>query len=362
MHFYALTKAEAGFAVLRARRGITLPLLLVLVLLPMAVRWLERGGWPELACPVAWIAYLWMGLLFIFVMLSCAFDLLALGSRAFGRAQRERGLLRFGAGLGLAVAIAVYGWQEARDVRLEEVSIFSDKIPVQLGEIRIVQISDVHLGLMVGEDRLRRIAELAENAGPDLLVCTGDLVDGQIGEPDGLSSLLAAIPTPLGKYAVLGNHEFYAGVGLSLDFLQRAGFTVLRGGAHRIADLLVVAGIDDRAAARIGVTPPVSEEELFRLLPKDVYAVYLKHRPLVPATDGIPFDLQLSGHGHQGQIFPFNFLVRLFFPYPSGLVEPTPGRFLYTSRGSGTWGPPLRVLAPPEVTLFRIRHPAAAGL
>jgi predicted MPP superfamily phosphohydrolase len=188
---------------------------------------------------------------------------------------------------------------------------------------------------------------------PDLIVATGDIVDAEIDHLDGLSQRFASLQPPLGKYAVTGNHEFYAGIKPALDFLGRSGFAVLRGTAVSPRPGLVLAGVDDPVAGG------GDEIALLPLAPRD-FTVLLKHRPLLAAGSLGRFDLQLSGHAHRGQIFPFNLLTGLTFPMQDGLYRLGGESWLYTSRGTGTWGPPMRLFSPPEITLFEIVGTGAA--
>jgi predicted MPP superfamily phosphohydrolase len=247
----------------------------------------------------------------------------------------------------------VYGWFEAWDIRLERVTIATAKLPPSVSRLRIVQISDVHLGLIVGDTRLRKIAALICQAEPDLIVSTGDLVDGHL---DGYAELVGhfnGIHPALGKYAVTGNHEFYAGLDHSLAFLRLAGFEVLRGEARSVQGLLTLVGVDDPVGEFSSGAGIPLEKELLADAGSSRLIVLLKHRPVVDREAG-HFDLQLSGHIHQGQIFPFGLLTKLFYPAPAGLSQLHDNSFLYVSRGTGTWGPPIRFLSPPEVTLFEL--------
>jgi hypothetical protein len=256
----------------------------------------------------------------------------------------------------LVLAIYGYGLFEARDIRLERVEIVSPKIPASPGRIRIVQISDVHLGLIVREGRLRRILAKIEEAHSDILVSTGDLVDGQLNHITKEATLLAGITPPLGKFAVTGNHEFYAGLQNSLDLTSQSGFTMLRQQGIGIGGVSLV-GVDDHVLTGRGTqTGQSRERDILLAQPPNSFTVLLKHRPDIDSGSLGHFDLQLSGHTHKGQIFPFNLLTWLSFPYKAGHLTRLDGGLLYVSRGSGTWGPPIRLLAPPEVTIIDLIH------
>ena len=366
MHIYLLFKVEKAFPALR-RRLFTIPLVAMFTASPVLVRMFEQAGWVKFVLPMTWFSNIWMGLLFLFVFVAIFSQFLwwivtrvhLFSGLMIGAGQRAR--LLFVGPMLFALVLAAYGWQEANNIRLETIDLYSPKISGQLAELRVVQISDVHLGLMVGQSRLAKIIKLVEKARPDILVCTGDIIEGHGKNLGAEAAMLAAVQAPLGKYAVFGNHEFYGGSAHALDFFKAAGLTVLRGEARRIAGIITIAGVDDKRGHGGPGSDGGSEQDLLQQLPPDSYTIFLKHRPVPPAGSGSLVDLQLSGHGHKGQIFPFNFLVRLFLPYPSGLVEVEKDHYLYTSRGSGTWGPPMRVGASPEVTLFRIRPLPVAG-
>jgi len=328
---------------------------------PLMVRLLERQGFESLPLALAHIAYIWMGFLFLLVCACLVLDLSRLTLTLIGVAFRI-GPFAFPAryafyvALALAVPITVYGLFEATDVRVESFTIRTPKIPEKVGCVRIVQISDVHLGLIVREQRLDKILKRVAEAEPDILVSTGDLVDGQINDLSGFGAAFRRINTRYGKFAVTGNHEYYAGLDRSLSLTEEAGFTVLRGEGVEVLEGLTVVGIDDPAGESFGLLKGVPEQALLSSLPRERFTLLLKHRPLVEERSIGLFDLQLSGHAHKGQIFPFTLMVKPLYPVVEGLLRLQGGSFLYVSRGSGTWGPPIRFLAPPEITVIELIH------
>jgi predicted MPP superfamily phosphohydrolase len=212
----------------------------------------------------------------------------------------------------------------------------------------------MHLGLIVRKHRLEKIVEAMRAEEPDIVVSTGDLVDGQINDLPGLAELLRSIKPPLGKYAITGNHEFYAGK-QALVFTEQAGFTILRGKAVNVEGTLNIAGVDDPTGGRYyGLPKDGVEKKLLEGLQQEEFTLLLKHRPDVSKDTVGLFDLQLSGHTHRGQIFPFRFLTRIFYRHVSGFYKLSGNSDIYVSRGTGTWGPPIRVLAPPEVTVIEL--------
>jgi uncharacterized protein len=337
--------------------------LLVMVIAPVLVRILENQGLEALARFTAYAGYLWMGFFFLFFSASLSVDIyqgLLHGAQFFFRGDFSDFFLAKRTALFLplawGLATALYGYFEARDIRIERIVINTPKIPTAVGKLTIVQISDVHLGLIVRHERLKRIITEINGASPDLLVSTGDLVDGQINRMTGLAELIQDIRPKFGKFAVTGNHEVYAGLDQAIGFTERAGFKVLRNEGIVAEGWINVVGVDDPTIERVTHFRPAPEKALLSKGSPDVFTLLLKHRPAVdPESLGL-FDLQLSGHVHKGQIFPFCLLTHLFYPVKTGFALVHQNSALYVSRGTGTWGPPIRFLAPPEVTVIELIH------
>jgi len=359
MHAYAFLKARSAFP-FGAITGALIGLFMAcMVFSPVMVRIMERQGYDILARFVSYIGYSWMGMIFLFFSLSLLTDIFRIVVSGVGLLlHRDISLLALGARAAflapvfLALGLSLYGYFSALAVRPERIVIATPKIPAEIGQLRIVQISDVHVGLIVRKSRLERISRVIREADPDILVSTGDLVDGQLDSIAGLADILREVKPRYGKYAVTGNHEFYAGLSHALDFTYRAGFTVLRGESADIPGVLTITGFDDPTGARMGIHEGKAEDGLLSGLSRNAFILVLKHQPLVDENSHGRFDLQLSGHTHHGQIFPFRFLVQIFYPRTSGLYDLGLGSSLYVSRGTGTWGPPLRLLSPPEVTVI----------
>ncbi len=368
LHAYALLKARSALAL---APGTTLALLFFLGILlcaPVVTQLLARHGYEGAARIVAYVGYLWMGFLFFFTCLNLAVDLLRLPLWAMGRggiAANAAGALAgrpaFLCVTVLAVALSAYALVEASRIEVVRVHIVTDRLPASVPSLRIAQISDLHLGLIHRSGKARDVAAIVAREHPDIFVSTGDLVDGQLDGVTELAEILNGIPAPRGKFAALGNHEYYAGIDRTIAFTRKSGFTVIRDESITIDDAVRIVGVDDPAGARFGRTGGPTEAALLGDRPDGRFTVLLKHRPqLDPATGG-KFDLQLSGHTHDGQIFPFRLLTRLVYPLLAG-DHPVPGGgILHVSRGTGTWGPPMRFLAPPEVTIVDIERGAPSA-
>jgi predicted MPP superfamily phosphohydrolase len=238
-----------------------------------------------------------------------------------------------------SISIATYGYFEALNIRTEKVMIKTHKIPEEIGRLKIVQISDVHIGLIIREERLKRILREVKKANPDILISTGDLIDGQINRLEGLSELLKEINPRYGKFAITGNHEFYAGFAQALDFTEKAGFKILRAEGLTVAGLINIAGVDDPQGKTYGFYEDISEKELLSGIPPEKFTLFLRHRPVIDKSILGLFDLQLSGHAHKGQIFPFSLITRLYYRHTAhaGHLRLMDNSYLYVSRGAGTW-------------------------
>lgn len=358
VHYYAFRKIRAAFLPGSKTKICIVLFMATMIAAPIMVRLAERSGIETGARFWAYTSFSWMGMLFLFLTLAATVDTFSFAIRATEKIQQRkpantkispRQLLAVQAML----VVTVYGFSvfEAADIHLEQIEIASPKITTSIGRIRIAQISDVHLGLIIREERLKKILAKIQEAKPDILVSTGDLVDGQLNHLTTEATLLAAVTPPLGKFAITGNHEFYAGLPDALEFTKASGFTILRHQGIMVGGINVV-GVDDPAVRSFGNEQVKSERDLLSDQPEENFTILLKHRPAIaPDSLGL-FDLQLSGHTHKGQIFPFNLLTWSFYPQRAGQLTALNSGFLYLSRGTGTWGPPIRFLAPPEVTII----------
>ncbi len=361
VHVYAFLKARQalgfGWGV-----GAVLAVFMVLMITAIFLVYeLERRDLELTARTLSYIAYLWMAALFLFFCTSLFFDLVNLVLRVpgwIGASASFPALIpprfSFACSIALSLVICLYGYFDALNIRTERLVIETDRLPAGTDRLTIVQMSDVHLGLIIRCDRLVGILEQVKAAKPDIFLSTGDLVDAQINHLAGLRELLQEVHARYGKFAITGNHEYYAGVEKALEFTRQAGFTMLRGEAKDIGPI-VIAGVDDRTAVQMKAGRPVPDREALAMADRSKkFVLFLKHQPH-PDPDAIGmYDLMLSGHTHNGQIWPFTYLVKPAHPLIAGRYDVGKGSIVYTSRGSGTWGPPIRFLAPPEVTVIEL--------
>jgi predicted MPP superfamily phosphohydrolase len=240
-------------------------------------------------------------------------------------------------------------------IAVKRVTVAVPKLAPGLDGFRIVQLSDVHVGQTIGKGFIEALVAQVNALQPDLIAITGDLVDGSVEHLADAVAPLAGLKARHGVFFVTGNHEYYSGVAEWLPFLTGLGIRVLRN--ERVAvghDGMAfdLAGVDDWLADGLGHGPDLPKALAGR--DPDRPVVLLAHQPrAIFEAARLGVALQLSGHTHGGQIFPFNFLVGLQQPYVSGLHRHGDCQ-IYVSRGTGYWGPPMRVGAPAEVTCIAL--------
>ena len=280
LNLYGFLKARRALSLGTAASLFLMVFMIIMVFVPLLVRLSERQGFEAVARFLAFIGYFWMCLLFLFVSASLLIDFYHLLVYLTGLILHRHfegihlsAKVSFFIPLVVCLAIGLFGYFEAIRIRTEHVTITSAKIPEESSGLKIAQISDVHLGLIVRKERLNRILDQVKASEPDILVSTGDLVDGQMDDLSGLAGMLSEIKPRLGKFAVTGNHEFYAGLELSLPFTQKAGFTILRGEGVNVSGLINIAGVDDPADGRNNPSIKISEKELRSELPPNVFSI-----------------------------------------------------------------------------------------
>ncbi len=328
-----------------------------LVLEPAASRFADRRA----ARLVAWPAFLWMGLVFyLLVLLFLSDAALALAGRTPRGPSGARA--RAAAVAALATVAAATGVRGAlRGPAHRRVEIPLARWPAGLDGFRIVQVSDVHLGPLLGRSFSERIVALVEGLRPDVVAVTGDLVDGGVLRLAAEAAPLAALRAPHGVFFVTGNHDYFSGADPWIAEVRRLGMRVLRNERVTIGAngaTFDLAGVDDRHARFFGGDH--GEDVPRALAGRDPArpVVLLAHDPgTFREAARLGVDLQLSGHTHGGQIWPFGYLVRLFVPWVAGRYAARDAQ-LYVSRGTGFWGPPMRLFAPAEVTELVLRAPA----
>ncbi len=303
-----------------------------------------------------WTSMLWLGAFGLLLTATAVADLVGWVWGLIGTLPEALVLAR---GKALAVVAVVvpalaFAFLTARGrARVERLQVPIARLEQGLHGVRVVQISDVHIGPTLDRHFLRRVVEQVNALQPDLIAVTGDLVDGSVRTLRDEVAPLAGLRAPLGVYYVTGNHEYYHGGAAWASEVARLGLTVLHN-AHRVIERaqarLVVAGVTDHEGGRMDPAHACRPDLALQGAPQGVPRLLLAHQPRTAfLAQGLEVDLQLSGHTHGGQLFPFMFFVKLQQPVIRGLAT-IAGVRVYTSRGTGYWGPPLRLGPAPEIT------------
>lgn len=314
---------------------------------------------------VAWIGLLAMGFFSSLLLFTVVRDIV-LASLMTVDAIRPHAIDLAVARTGSAAAVVVaalltsaVGFVNARRrARILDVDVPIAELPHALDGFTIVQISDVHVGPTIKGNYVDAIVDAVNRLDADVVAITGDVVDGSVAQLARHTAPLGRLHARHGVYLVTGNHEYYSGADAWIAEFRRIGLTVLvnehvvieHGGAR-----LVLAGVTDYTGGRFDPLHHSDPVTALEGAPQDVATrVLLAHQPRTArAAADAGFTLQLSGHTHGGQIFPWNFLVRLQQPFTAGLAR-LDGLWVYTSRGTGYWGPPKRLGAPSEITRLRL--------
>lgn len=346
------------------RQVATAALVLLALSIPasmMAWRTLPRS----VAIPVSWVGYVWMGSMFLLLVLLWGGELArwswvkyaSLASIDGGRRQFLAQILAGTAGA-LGLALSGYGvWSAVRPVEVKRVPVRLKKLPKSLNGLRLVQLSDMHVGLTIGRDFVQDVVRKVNALEPDIVAITGDLIDGSVQDLGSAIAPLGEIRAALGTYFVTGNHEYYSGADAWLEFLDGLGIVALRNEhvtVHKNGDSIDLAGVDDWTAHQFGNGHGADMVRAMEGRDPSKPVVLLAHQPVqFDEAHEHGVDLQISGHTHGGQIFPFGFLTRLVQPFLSGLHRRGDSQ-IYVSSGTGYWGPPMRIAAPSEITLIEL--------
>jgi len=261
--------------------------------------------------------------------------------------------------LGVSGSLTGIGIQQAvKNAVVREINVPIGSIPAPLKDLRIAQFTDVHIGPTIKRDFVENIVKQINQLRPDMIVMTGDLVDGSVAHLKNDVAPLAKLDAPYGKFFITGNHEYYSGAEAWIAEMKSLGFTVLLN-EHQLIEYkgsrVLLAGVTDYRAHQYLPAHASSPAKAMKGAPVSDVKILLAHQPKsIFEASKAGFDFQISGHTHGGQYYPWNVIAKMVNPYIQGLHKHDHKTWIYVSPGTGYWGPPIRLGTEPEITMFRL--------
>jgi predicted MPP superfamily phosphohydrolase len=327
-------------------------------------RLLERVWTSPLSDALIWIGSFWLGAMLYFVLIMLCIDILRLVNHfvtifpSFITANYAQAKQYAAYSTTLLVGILILvGSINARTPRIKTLNLTVSKKVDREQLLNIVMVSDIHLGTIIGKHKFDKIVDIINSLNPDLVLFPGDIVDEDVASiiNDNVGESFKRIKSKYGIFACIGNHEYISGVDESCSFLIKNGITVLRDTNVLVNNSVYLIGREDRMVRRLSNKSRKSFPELLKHIDNNYPIIVMDHQPFdldETATYGI--DLQLSGHTHNGQIWPLNYIAEKIYEVSWGYLKKGDTHF-YVSCGVGTWGPPVRLGNTPEIVNIKLK-------
>ncbi|HTY07659.1 MAG TPA: metallophosphoesterase [Candidatus Edwardsbacteria bacterium] len=330
----------------------------------IAGRFLERACCTKLTAALVWAGSLWLAFMLYFFLSAVLLDLARLSNVLFhwwpravtGNYARTKLITLLVVVLGTTAAVLA-GYVNAAHPRVKKLDLAVDKPAGQMKTLRIAMASDIHLGTIIGNGRLTALVDRINALQPDVILLCGDIVDEDIGSVirDNLGETLRKLHAKYGVYGITGNHEYIGGAKASVEYLRAHGVTMLMDSVALIDSSFYLAGRIDRSGQRFEGRLRRSLPELLQNVDRTKPVILLDHQPFeLDKAEAAGVDLQLSGHTHHGQLWPFNLITNAVYELSWGYKRKGNTHF-YVSSGYGTWGPPVRTGNTPEIVDITLR-------
>jgi predicted MPP superfamily phosphohydrolase len=329
----------------------------------IAGRFLERIAITPFSTAVVWVGSFWFAAFAYFTLAALFIDFLRLANYVIPffpafiteNAARTKAVLAIGVSAGVVFVLAI-GYFNAKNPRLKTLDIHIPKSADSLKTLNVAVASDIHLGTIIGNGRLNKIVDTINSLHADLVLFPGDIVDEDLAPviKQNLGETLRTIKAKYGVFAVTGNHEYIGGVEEAYKYLMDHGIRVLRDEVVTVNGGITLVGREDRSISQFARMKRKSLPELMAGVDKRFPIIMMDHQPigLNEAVDA-GVDLQLSGHTHHGQLWPFGWITEAIYEVSWGYKKKSETQF-YVSSGVGTWGPPVRLGNTPEIINLRI--------
>lgn len=319
----------------------------------------ERADIVTIGRPLNWIGSFWLAAFVYLLLVTAAIDLFRLVDHFVpffptfitanpNCAARITGIVA----VLVVTSLVLFGFINAHIIRVRTLDITVTKEAGMRKTLNIVMASDIHLSSIIGRNRIDHLVEKINSLSPDVVLLPGDILDGDLNPviDQNLGESLRRIKAPLGVYAVTGNHEFYGGIERACEYITEHGVKMLRDTMVFLDSSFYIVGREDRE-----VRKRKTLSELMEKVDKNFPVILMDHQPFhLEEAEANGIDLQLSGHTHRGQMWPFNYVTNMVYEWDYGyLVKGS--THIYVSSGVGTWGPPIRIAADPEIVNLRMR-------
>lgn len=307
------------------------------------------------------IGAFWLAFMLYFILTLILFDVVRMLNYFFHFLPDMTQTLRLNIGLftiAFVSLIVLAGHINALNTRVQEMSLIIHKKVSGNREMKILMASDIHLGALIGDNREETLVSIIKKQKPDLVLLCGDLVDGDVASAlrKNLGRHIQEIQTPMGVYAIPGNHEYIGGIQKTIPYLESININILRDKTLTLPNGVQLVGRDDRDNRRMGdENGRKTLNKLMAGLDKNFPVIVMNHQPFnlyEAVNEGV--DLHLSGHTHHGQLWPFNYITKAVYELSWGFLKKGNTNF-YVSSGFGSWGPPVRLGNTPEVVVFNLK-------
>jgi len=364
VNYYIFIRGWQSIPAGSSLRAYYLPLFLFVSISYVAGRVLENIWLSKLSDILVWIGSFWLAAMLYFFLIVLLLDIIRLTNHFFPIYPEFIGLNYAKAkGIAALVSVAVVfmvilgGYINALNPKISKLNLNINKSVEGRSSLNIVFASDIHLGTIVGRRRLDNIVAKINSLEPDIVLLPGDIVDEDLSPVirENIGESLRKIKAPLGVYACTGNHEHIGGVEKACKYLAEHNIIVLRDSLVKVDDGFYLIGREDRDARRFSGVERKTLEELIIGVDKECPIILMDHQPFdLEQASSNQIDLQISGHTHDGQLWPFNYLTNAIYEVSGGYKKKENTHF-YVSSGVGTWGPPVRTANRPEIVNIKVR-------
>jgi len=363
VNYYIFVRGFQAIPADSALRSAYIFLFLLVAASFIAGRFLERAYLSWFSDVLVWVGSFWLGAMLYFFLLILFLDIIRLANHFFplypkfilDNYAKTKEIIAF-ISIGVVSLIIVIGHINALAPRIRALDLDIPKSANGRKTLNIVSASDLHLGTIVGRRRLDAIADKILSLKPDIVIFPGDILDEDIAPVirENIGESLKRIKAPLGVYAITGNHEYIGGVEAAAKYLTEHDIVMLRDSVVKIDDSFYLIGREDRSIASFARKGRKPLEELLASVDRNLPIILLDHQPFQleqASSEGI--DLQISGHTHNGQLWPLNYITDAIYEVSWGYKKKD-NTHIYVSSGVGTWGPPVRTGNTPEIVNIRI--------